>query len=423
MSNSYDVLIAGAGPVGLFLACELALANASVLVLESELKPESPWKASPLDMRGLNTPTLEALNRRGLLSNLFKLSENASSRQQKLGFQLGRFAGHFAGIVLDSDKLELDRWKYRLHGPALGIAPTTVERIEAVLAERAGELGVTIFRDTGVTRISAQDDVSVTVETSNNQSFRGRWLVGCDGGRSTIRKSAGINFLGTEPKYTAFSAKCDLDRCEKLNPGFNVTKTGTYIMVPPNCLHLLDFDNASFDRAQNITQDHLQNVLDRVTASTDVKITKVHVSSSYTDRCKQVATYRKGRVILARDAAHIHSPLGAQGLNLGLGDAMNLGWKLDATIEQESKLNGEPVDLALLNTYESERRPIAAWALEWTRAQVATLQPELYGTAIRTLVHDLINTIAMARTYLLTASGACRNATSSTVVTRMYIHS
>jgi hypothetical protein len=124
----------------------------------------------------------------------------------------------------------------------------------------------------------------------------------------------------------------------------------------------------------------------------DVKITKIHLASSFTDRSKQATRYRNGRVLLAGDAAHIHSPLGAQGLNLGLGDAMNLGWKLAATVRQESGPDGSPTDLTLLDTYESERYPIAAWVLEWTRAQVLTLQPDLFGAAIQTLIRDLIDT-------------------------------
>jgi hypothetical protein len=114
------------------------------------------------------------------------------------------------------------------------------------------------------------------------------------------------------------------------------------------------------------------------------------LASSFTDRSKQAATYRKGRILLAGDAAHIHSPLGAQGLNLGIGDAMNLGWKLAATIRQESS---EPdLDLSLLDTYESERHPIAAWVLQWTRTQVSTLQPDLFGAAVQALIRDLIDT-------------------------------
>jgi len=154
----------------------------------------------------------------------------------------------------------------------------------------------------------------------------------------------------------------------------------------------VDFDGATFDRTQEITQEHIQDVLSRVTGITDIKITTIHLASSFTDRSKQATSYRKGRVLLAGDAAHIHSPLGAQGLNVGLGDAMNLGWKLAATVRRESGSERALADLALLDTYESERQPIAAWVLEWTRAQISTLQPDLYGAAVQALIRDLIDT-------------------------------
>jgi 2-polyprenyl-6-methoxyphenol hydroxylase-like FAD-dependent oxidoreductase len=389
MSKLYDVIIAGAGPIGLFLACELGLAHASVLVLERDLKPESPWKVEQLGRRGINTPSVEALYRRGLLSKFFDPGERPSSLQKTPGFQFG---GHFAGIMLNANMLDLDRWKYRLPGPALVPAPTTIERIETVLTERAESLGVTILRGNGVTKIAAQDGDSVTVEAGETQFFRGKWLVGCDGGRSVIRKAAGFDFVGTEAKFTGYAVKCDLDHPEKLKPGFHVTKTGMYIVGRPNSLHLVDFDGAAFDRTQEITQEHIQDVLSRVTGMTDVKIMTIRLASSFTDRSKQATSYRRGRVLLAGDAAHIHSPLGAQGLNLGLGDAMNLGWKLATTVRRESGSDGAPADLALLETYESERHPVAAWVLEWTRAQVSTLQPDLYGAAVYALIRDLIDT-------------------------------
>jgi hypothetical protein len=175
-------------------------------------------------------------------------------------------------------------------------------------------------------------------------------------------------------------------------PGFHITDKGMYIYLPPNGLHVMDFDRPDFDRKQEITLEHLQEAFHRVRGASDVSITKVHLVSSNTDRCKQASTYRKGRVLLAGDSAHINSPIGAQGMNLGLGDAMNLGWKLAATVKQESKSDGKPVDLGLLDTYEAERHAIATWVLEWTRAQVTTLQPNPYGRAMRKVVEDLIAT-------------------------------
>ncbi|KAF4628167.1 hypothetical protein G7Y89_g9990 [Cudoniella acicularis] len=390
MSKHYYVIIAGAGPIRLFLACELGLAGVSVLVLERDLKPESSWKVSPLGRLGLNRLLVEAFYQRGLLSKLFGTGERYEFVPKKSVFQFG---GHFAGIGLNANKLDLDRWKYRLSWPALAPAPTTIERIETILTERAESLGVTILRVNGFTKIAEQDIDSVMVEAGKGQSFHSRWLVGCDGGQIIIRKAARFDFVGTEAKFTGYAVKCDFDHPEKLQPGFHLTKAGMYI-ISPGALHLVDFDSAEFDRTQEITQDHLQDVLNRITGTTDVKVTTVHLASSFTDRSKQTTSYRKGRILLASDAAHIHSPLGAQGLNVGLGDAMNLGWKLAATIRMETKSDKavEDIDLAPLDTYESERHPIAAWVLEWTRAQVSTLQSDLYGEAIQALLRDLIDT-------------------------------
>ncbi|EED20127.1 pentachlorophenol 4-monooxygenase, putative [Talaromyces stipitatus ATCC 10500] len=390
MNKLYDVIIVGAGPVGLFLACELGLARISVLVLEREYKLESPFKDEPLGSRGMNTSSVESVYRRGLLGEFADLSKRAAGLQKTAGFTYG---GHFAGIGLNANKLELDRWKYRFPGPSLVPQPTTIQLVESILNKRAEQLGVTILRGHGVESITAQDDNSVTVEAGGeNQSFRGKWLVGCDGGRSAIRKAAGFGFEGTEARFTGYGIKCDLGHPEKLKLGFSHTKTGMYIRGQKDSLHLLDFDGGSYDRTQEISMEHLQEVLSRVTGVSDLKIEKVHLASTYTDRCMQATTYRKGRVLLAGDAAHIHSPLGAQGMNLGLGDAINLGWKLAATVRQESKNDKTPVNLDLLDTYEAERHPIAAWALDWTRAQVSILQPDAFGAAIRTLVRDFIDT-------------------------------
>ena len=158
-----------------------------------------------------------------------------------------------------------------------------------------------------------------------------------------------------------------------------------YINGPgPNRIGMIDFDDASFDRTQEITLESLQSVLRHV-SGTDVTLKAVHVASSYTDRARQATTYRKGRVLLAGDAAHIHSPLGGQGLNTGLSDAMNLGWKLAATIQ-----GWAPNDL--LDTYTEERHPAGAWALDWTRAQVAIMRPDPHAHAIANVVRDLIDT-------------------------------
>ncbi|OQE24404.1 hypothetical protein PENSTE_c007G07125 [Penicillium steckii] len=388
MTKLYDVVIAGAGPVGLFLACELSLRQISVLILERNTQQESPWKIEPLGLRGLNTQSVEAFYRRGLLDKLFNLKDRDSHPgQKKPGFQFG---GHFAGLKINANQLDLTRFNYRLPGPALSPGPTSMHQVEKILTSRAESLGVKILRGCTVNNIS-QDQKLVTVGTENNQSFRGKWLVGCDGGRSLVRKEAGFEFQGTEAKLTGYATHIEIDGRDKLKPGFNVSKTGMYINVTNGAFHLMDFDEASFDRARDITKEHLQDALNRAIDRTDVKITKVHLASSYTDRSMQATEYRRDRILLAGDAAHIHSPLGAQGLNLGLGDAMNLGWKLAATV-QKGRYRQQPEDLSLLDTYQSERYPIAEWVLDWTRAQVTALRPDPFGRATRKLMQDLIQT-------------------------------
>jgi 2-polyprenyl-6-methoxyphenol hydroxylase-like FAD-dependent oxidoreductase len=394
-SKLYDVVIAGAGPVGLFLAHELSLRQISVLILERTSQQDSPWKSGPLGLRGLNIQSIEAFYRRGFLGQLFNLDERPKWQPgKKPGFQFG---GHFAGIAINANQFDLQRWKYRLPGPALGPGPTTMDQVEKVLTARVESLGVKILRGRSVRSI-AQDETGVTVVTGgdHSESFRGKWLVGCDGGRSVVRKEAGFEFVGTDAQFTGYATHIEIEGREKLKPGFNVSETGMYINVVQNgAFHLLEFDGANFDRAGDITLEHLQRVLDRAIGRTDVKITKVHLASSYTDRSMQATSYRKNRVLLAGDAAHIHSPLGAQGLNVGLGDAMNLGWKLASIVQRDEDQGGDAGDmqgLALLDTYENERHPVAAWVLDWTRSQVTALKPDAFGRATRALMEDLIKT-------------------------------
>ncbi|KAJ2980858.1 hypothetical protein NQ176_g2386 [Zarea fungicola] len=396
MSESFDVIVAGAGPVGLMLAGELSLAGASVLVLERDASLQSSWKAPPLGARGLNTPSVEFFYRRGLLD---KLGYGDSSRffAKNPGFQFG---GHFAGISLNANQFDLSRWKYRLPGPVLHPTRSSLEQITNILADYARSKGATILLDHGLTSIVAQDEISVTVAVTGrgeerSREFHGRWLVGCDGGKSTVRRAAGIEFTGTEAKFTGYIVQGEIEGQEKLQSGFNITKAGMYISAAPGILHLFDYDGAKFDREQNVTAQHLQTIVDRVINQPGVVVKVVDQALTFTDRSMQAKSYRRGRVLLAGDAAHIHSPLGAQGLNLGLGDAMNLGWKLAATVRQEKsrpKTATGPLDLTLLDTYETERHPLASWVLEWTRAQVTTLQPDPFGAAVQNLFRDLINT-------------------------------
>lgn len=392
MAQMYDVIIAGAGPVGLFLASELGLARMSVLVLEKQSTHDAAWKSHPLGRRGLNVVGKEAFYRRGLSNDVFVAPPAPPTPPKKTDFMFG---GHFAGMMLNANQLDLSRHKWRVPGPAIFPGQTYMDRIESVLTKRATSLGVTIRQGEGVSRILEQTNNHVKVETSQGSTFQGRWLVGCDGGRSTVRHEAGINFDGTEPQIMGYSAKCTFDHPEKLIPGFHATDNGLYAIVPDS-LYLMDPDGASYDRSKEVTLEHLQTVFERVSGVNDVKIKHLDYANSWTDACRQADTYRKGRVLLAGDAAHIHSPMGAQGLNAGISDAINLGWKLAATIRQEKQF---PADTpltqehtALLDTYESERKPDGAWVLEWTRAQVLALQPGVFGKAMRNLLRDLFKT-------------------------------
>ncbi|WP_308168124.1 FAD-dependent monooxygenase [Nonomuraea sp. NEAU-A123] len=375
-------MIVGAGPVGLFLACELGLAGCSVLVLEREPDPRSPWKADPLGMRGLSAASVEAFYRRGMLHPLLKASgvDDYPGADEPAP---PRGAGHFAGMMLDPAKVDVAALPFRLPSPALEGVMTNLEAVEAVLSERAFTLGVEVRRGVTVSAI-AQDD-EIVVARAGEHEYAARWLVGCDGGRSAVRGLAGFDFVGTEPQLTGYLVLATIADPEKLRPGFNLTPTGMYLRTPAEgYIGMLDFDGGAFDRSQRPTREHLQAVLRHI-SGTDVTLSDVHLASSFTDRAMQPTTYRQGRVLLAGDAAHIHSPLGAQGLNLGLGDAMNLGWKLAATV------HGYAPD-GLLDTYTRERHPIGAWVLDWTRAQAAAMKPDPHAQAIQGVVRDLIGT-------------------------------
>ncbi|MFJ7085926.1 FAD-dependent monooxygenase [Streptomyces griseus] len=383
----HDVVIAGAGPVGLFLANELALGSSSVVVLEREADPHPPLEALPLGLRGLNASSVETFYRRGLLQQLLKASGVDAAMvgadpdaDQTPG---PRSLGHFAGITLDAADIDPAALVYRLPGPAMDGFMTSLEAVTDVLTERAAVLGVSIVRGAPVTAVT-QDEHTVTV-TAGGQDYRARWLVGCDGGRSTVRPLSGFSFVGTEPLFTGYVAKVTFADTHQLPLGFQLTPTGMYLRTSlEGHLGMMDFDGGAFDRTQQLTREHLQAVLRRV-SGIEVTLEEMHLASSFTDRAMQATAYRHGRVLLAGDAAHIHSPLGGQGLNLGIGDAINLGWKLAATVRGDA-----PKDL--LDTYTAERHPVGAAVLDWSRAQVATMNPGPNASALQHLVRDLLRT-------------------------------
>jgi 2-polyprenyl-6-methoxyphenol hydroxylase-like FAD-dependent oxidoreductase len=377
-----DVIISGAGPVGLFLACELALAKCSVLILEKAENPHSLLKQVPFGIRGLSAPTIEALYRRGLLKE-FEVHKRLKNPHQNAGQGARRQVGHFAGIPFHEGDVDTAQWKYRLPSSTETSLISEMEELETVLARRAVSLGVEIRRGLAITDFHQTAD-GVTVQ-SGDRSFKGKWLVGCDGSRSVVRKGGGFEFAGTEPEFTGYSAKVDIADPEKLSPGRNVTPRGMYLQSQPGYLQIQDFDGGAFHGSEKpITLEHIQEVLRRV-SNKDVTISVLHIATTWTDRARQATTYRNGRILLAGDAAHIHAPLGGQGLNLGLGDAMNLGWKLAATIREEGPEG-------LLDSYYTERHPIGAQVLDWSRAQVAIMRPDPDARALNAIFRDLMNT-------------------------------
>jgi len=382
--STYDAVIAGAGPVGLFLSCELRLAGLSVLVLEQAANPHSPLKQLPFGIRGLSIPTVEAFHRRGLLDAIKAppLAVNAAASTPHWMQQQRRAGGHFAGMQFHLDRIDRTKWPYHLPGPADAGIATDMQHIESVLAARAHAMGVEIMRGLGVDGFQ-QSDEHVDIQ-AGGQTYRARWLLGCDGGRSTVRRIGGFAFTGTEPEFTGYSVEIEMADPQLLAPGRHHTAAGMYTFQPPGTVAMVDFDGGAFHRTEAVTREHVESVLRRV-SGIDVSVTSLRLAATWTDRAFQAVAYRQGRVLLAGDAAHVHSPLGGQGLNLGLGDAMNLGWKLAATIRGEAPEG-------LLDSYHAERHPVGAQILDWSRAQVGLIRPEASSRALASVIRDLIDT-------------------------------
>ncbi len=385
----YDVVIAGGGPVGLFLACELRLANLLVLVLEQAEDPGSPLKRLPFGLRGLSAPTIEAFYRRGLWEDVAASERASDSSGGSNGpivlhwmQQPRRPGGHFAGIQFYYDSIDASKWQYRLPSPAGTNMAVDMEFLESVLAARASAMGAEIRCGLGVEDFD-QSDEGVTIR-AGGETFRGRWLVGCDGAHSAVRKAAGIEFIGTDPEFTGYSVEVEMTDPDELRPGRHYTPTGMYTYSRPGTIAMVEFDGGAFHRTRPITLDHVQGVLRRV-SGIEVTLTALQLAATWTDRAYQASAYRKGRVLLAGDAVHIHSPLGGQGLNLGLGDAMNLGWKLASTIRGDAPAG-------LIDSYSSERHPVGAQVLDWSRAQVALMRPCRSSRALEAIIRDLIDT-------------------------------
>jgi 2-polyprenyl-6-methoxyphenol hydroxylase-like FAD-dependent oxidoreductase len=381
MNEQVVVVVVGAGPVGMLMAIELTLGGVRVLVLERLAAASKASKAM-----GIGPLGSEALVRRGMGAPIAAEAARVFGELQQLTAQAGaevrgpasRFSGHFAGLSLIRKDVQKE--------PDRRAQPVNQQSVEAMLADRVRALGIEVRRACDVTGFEQQaDGVDVTwTSPSGEGRLRCAYLVACDGGRSRIRKMAGFNFPGTPPSLTMYQAVAEIDHPERLLPiGWHRTTGGVFSYGPfPGRLFMLDFSGPPEDRDAPVTREEIEYQLRRI-GGQDVRVKALASGSRWTDNTRLVDSYRQGRVLLAGDAAHIHSPFGGQGMSLGLADAANLGWKLASVIR------GEMPD-SLLDTYTAERRPAAEAVLANTLAQLAIMRPDPQAGAMRDLVANLL---------------------------------
>ncbi|MER5835199.1 rifampin monooxygenase [Streptomyces sp. NPDC002130] len=358
-----DVVISGGGPTGMMLAGELRLHGVRVLVLEKEAEPTPYVRAL-----GLHVRSIEMLDQRGLLERFL-----AEGSKHPLG-------GFFAGLAKPAPG-RLDT----AHGYVLGIPQPVTDRL---LAEHAAELGAEIRRGCELVGLS-QDDDGVTTELADGTRLRSRYLVGCDGGRSTVRKLLGVGFPGEPSRVETLMGEMEVAASpEELAAVMaEVRKTHFRFGAMPigDGVHrvIVPAEGVAEDRTAPPTFEEFRQQLHKF-AGTDLGVHSPRWLSRFGDATRQAERYRTGRVLLAGDAAHVHPPTGGQGLNLGLQDAFNLGWKLAA------ELRGWAPE-GLLDSYHTERHPVAAAVLDNTRAQMHLLAPEPGPQAVRRLLAELMD--------------------------------
>ena len=378
---SHAVLVAGAGPTGLTLAAELALAGVDVAIVER--RPDQQLAGTRAG--GLSARTLEVFDHRGIVDRFLAEGQKA----QVTGFAVTR--------------LDISDFPTR-HNYGLALRQKHVERI---LAQWVEELGVTVYRNRDVTGFS-QDGRGVDLLLADGSTMRSQYLVGCDGGRSVIRKSAGIAFPGWDATTSSLLAEVEMSE----EPPLGVHRTaqgmhafgreeyeirdGKVIFADHGPVGVMVSEKDAGAKSEPTLDDLRAALVER--CGTDYGLRQVNWISRFTDASRQAEAYRKGRVLLAGDAAHVHSPVGGQGLNTGVQDAVNLGWKLAQVAKGISPES-------LLDTYHAERHPVAARVLRTTMAQVALQRTDDRAEALREIMLDLLRMDEPRRTIAAEMSG------------------